>query len=149
MDGAASRDVNQYWANNRQGAMAILKRESELDELVRLVGMDALSAQDRLLMEAAKMIREDFLHQNAHDPVDTYTSLPKQFKLLQIIIAFYHWAYAAIAVGAELDDVIALPVRAEISRAKGVPEEELGRLDELRERVRAAIEALKLRGERL
>ena len=149
VDGAASRDVNQYWANNRQGAMAILKRESELDELVRLVGQDALSPADRLTMETAKMIREDFLHQNAHDPVDTYTSLPKQFKLLQIIIAFYHWAYAAIAVGAELDDVIALPVRAEISRAKGVPEEELGRLDELRERVRAAIEALKLRGERL
>lgn len=148
VDAAASGSVNQYWAKNRQGAMAILKREAELDELVRLVGMDALSPQDRLLMEAAKMIREDFLHQNAHDPVDTYTSLPKQFKLLQVILAFYHWSYAAIALGAELDDIIALPVRAEISRAKNVPEAELGKLDELRERVRASIDSLTPRGEK-
>lgn len=140
--------IDKYWAKNRQEAMAILKRESELEELVRLVGMDALSVQDRLLLEAAKMIREDFLHQNAYDAVDTYTSLPKQFKLLQLIIAFYHWSYNAIAVGVELEDILALPVREEISRAKSIPEEESARLDELKERVRAAIEGLKPTGER-
>ncbi|MEI6633211.1 MAG: V-type ATP synthase subunit A [Chlamydiota bacterium] len=140
--------VNGYWAKNRQEAMALLKRESELEELVRLVGMDALSAQDRLLLEASKMIREDFLHQNAHDPVDTYTSLPKQFALLQIILFFYHWAYQAIAVGVELDDIIALPVRAEISRAKGIPENELGKIEELKKRIHASIDALKPSGEK-
>ena len=148
VDRACDEGVSRYWSKNRQGAMAILKRESELEELVRLVGMDALSPQDRLLMEAAKMVREDFLHQNAHDPVDAYTSLPKQFKLLQVILAFYHFAYRAISLGVELDDLVALPVRTEISRAKGIPEDSLGEIDELKERVRASIDSLKPSGEK-
>ena len=69
--------------------MGILQREAELEELVRLVGIDALAADDRLLMQAAKMIREDFLHQNAFDDRDTYTSLPKQFRLLAVILHYY------------------------------------------------------------
>jgi V/A-type H+-transporting ATPase subunit A len=146
-DDYCARHVDAYWAKNRQEAMALLKREAELEELVRLVGMDALSAQDRLLLETAKMIREDFLHQNAHDPVDTYTSLPKQFKLLRVILAFYHWAYQAIARGAEIGKVVEMPVRAEISRAKNVPEDEIEKLDRLRDKVREAIEALTPRGE--
>ncbi|MDD5556294.1 MAG: V-type ATP synthase subunit A [bacterium] len=148
VDRTCGEKVNRYWAKNRQEAMAILKREAELEELVRLVGMDALSAQDRLLLEAAKMIREDFLHQNAYDPVDTYTSLPKQFRILRLILGFYHWAYGAIAAGAELDEILRLPVRDEISRAKGVPEEEVEALDRLAERARAAVEGLKPSGER-
>jgi V/A-type H+/Na+-transporting ATPase subunit A len=149
VDRACNASVSQYWSKNRQEAMAILKREAELEELVRLVGMDALSPQDRLLMEAAKMIREDFLHQNAYDPVDTYTSPPKQFKLLQIVLTFYHYAYQALAVGAELEDLIALPVREEISRAKNVPESEMSRLEELMKKIKASIEALKPSGERV
>lgn len=147
LDRYSSEKTNVHWAKNRQEAMAILKRESELEELVRLVGMDALSVQDRLLLEAARMIREDFLHQNAYDAVDTYTSLPKQFKLLQLILAFYHWTYQAIAVGAELEDILVLPEREEISRAKNIPEDRVRALDDLRERVRASIEQLKPRGD--
>jgi V/A-type H+-transporting ATPase subunit A len=149
VDKACTASISQYWSKNRQEAMAILKRESELEELVRLVGMDALSPQDRLLMEAAKMIREDFLHQNAYDPVDTYTSLPKQFKLLRTVLVFYHCAYQALTVGAELDDIISLPVREEISRAKSVPETEMSRLDELMKKIETSIEALKPSGEKI
>jgi len=149
VDNACSTSVNQFWAKNRQEAMAILKKESELEELVRLVGMDALSVQDRLLLEGAKMIREDFLHQNAYDPVDSYTSLPKQFWLLRVILAFYHCAYQAINAGAELEDITALPVREEISRAKNIPEKELERFDTIAKKVSASIEALKPSGERL
>ncbi len=149
VDNACNASVNQFWAKNRQEAMAILKRESELEELVRLVGMDALSAQDRLLLEGAKMIREDFLHQNAYDAVDTYTSLPKQFRLLRVILAFYHCAYQAVNSGAELEDILALPVRAEISRAKNIPEREMERFDALMEKVSASIGALTPKEERV
>jgi len=148
VDKYATEKINPHWARNRQEAMAILKRESELEELVRLVGMDALSVQDRLLLEAAKMIREDFLHQNAYDAVDTYTSLLKQFKLLQVILAFYHWAYQAITVGVEFDDLFSLPARGEISRAKNIPEDKVRAIDELRERIRSSIEALTPTGEK-
>jgi len=77
VDSYANENLDPSWQKNRRHAMSILQREAELDELVRLVGMDALPASDRLLMQAAKMIREDFLHQNAFDERDTYTSLPK------------------------------------------------------------------------
>lgn len=149
VDGACNSSVSQYWAKNRQEAMAMLKRESELEELVRLVGMDALSVQDRLLLEGSKMIREDFLHQNAYDAVDTYTSLPKQFRLLRVILAFYHSAYQAVNAGAELDDILALPVREEISRAKNIPENEIERFDALMKRVSESIAALTPKGERV
>lgn len=149
VDNACNASVDRYWAKNRQEAMAILKRESELEELVRLVGMDALSAQDRLLLEGAKMIREDFLHQNAYDAVDTYTSLPKQFRLLRVILAFYHCAYQAVNSGAELDDILALPVRQEISRAKNIPEKEIERFDALIKKVSESVDALTPKEERV
>ncbi len=83
VDEWANAEVNPEWQTNRREAMRILQREAELEELVRLVGIDALSMADRLLMEAARMIREDFLHQNAFDDIDTYTSLDKQFRMLE------------------------------------------------------------------
>ncbi len=136
-DASADGSVDPFWAANRREAMAILKRESELEELVRLVGMDALSAHDRLLLETAKMIREDFLHQNAYDPVDTYTSLAKQFRLLQAILAYYHYAKRALEAGTDLNALISLPVREEISRAKFIPENELQRFDEIKKHAAA------------
>jgi V/A-type H+-transporting ATPase subunit A len=140
-DAACDEKVDPFWSANRREAMAVLKRESELEELVRLVGMDALSAQDRLLLETAKMIREDFLHQNAYDPIDTYTSLPKQFRLLQSILAYYHYAKKALEAGADLNALIALPVREEISRAKFIPEGELPRFEEIKKRAAAQASA--------
>ena len=142
VDETCNETVDRYWAANRREAMAILKRESELEELVRLVGMDALSPHDRLLLETAKMIREDFLHQNAYDAVDTYTSLPKQFKLLQAILAYFHYVRQALAAGADLNALLALPVRGEISRAKFIPEDQLARFEEIKKNIAAQAQSV-------
>jgi V/A-type H+-transporting ATPase subunit A len=135
VDTWANQNVDKAWEPNRRQAMQLLQRESELEELVRLVGMDALSAGDRLLMEAARMIREDFLHQNAFDEVDTYTSLPKQFKLLAVMLHYYRKAQQALEAGADLEKLLALPVIESISRAKRIPEDQQEQFDNLMKRV--------------
>ena len=111
--------------------MRILQEEAELDEIVRLVGMDALSYKDRMTMETAKMIREDYLHQNAFHETDTYTSLLKQHKLLKLIYEFYKLGNVAIENYAELDDVLSISAKEKIGRAKYVPESEIDSLDSL------------------
>jgi V/A-type H+-transporting ATPase subunit A len=135
IDAWANENVRPEWEANRKEGMRILQRESELDELVRLVGIDALSMSDRLLMEAARMIREDFLHQNAFDEVDTYTSLEKQFRLLALILHYHARAREALENGADLDRLTELPVIEAIARAKRVPEEKLDQFDALMEQV--------------
>ena len=111
------------WSVNRKRAMTILQREAELEELVRLVGIDSLAHDDRLLMQAAKMIREDFLHQNAFDDRDTYTSLPKQYRLLNIILVYYDEARKSLKEGVPLDALLKINVLDDIARAKLIPEE--------------------------
>ena len=111
--------------------MRILQEEAELDEIVRLVGMDALSYKDRMTMETAKMIREDYLHQNAFHETDTYTSLLKQHKMLKLIYEFYKLGNVAIENYAELDDVLSISAKEKIGRAKYVPESEIDSLDSL------------------
>ena len=115
--------VAEDWENLRAKLMGLLQDEAELEEIVQLVGMDALSAPDRLKLEAARSIREDFLHQNAFDEVDTYTSLTKQFDMLRLILTFQEKGQQALDAGANLSDVLALPVRDKIGRAKYIPEE--------------------------
>ena len=110
--------------------MSLLKREAELEEIVRLVGMDSLAPADRLLLEGAKMVREDFLHQNAFEPVDTYTSLKKQFHLLDVILGYYRLAKEALDKGSALEELLALPVKERIARAKLIPEEDMAEFDE-------------------
>ena len=110
---------------DRNRAMHLLQEENELNEIVQLVGIDALSWKDRLTMEVARSIREDYLHQNAFDEVDTYTSLTKQFDMLQLILAFQEKGQQALDAGANLSDVLALPVRDKIGRAKYIPEEKV------------------------
>ena len=105
-------------------AMKVLQEEAELNEIVRLVGIDALSAPDRVTMETAKIIREDYLHQNSFHEVDTYTSLQKQDKMLEMIYAFYTAANAAVASGADIDETLNVPVRERIGRAKYLTEAE-------------------------
>jgi V/A-type H+-transporting ATPase subunit A len=100
----------------------MLNEESELEEIVRLVGMDALSYKDRLTMEVARSIREDYLHQNAFDEVDTYTSAQKQIAMLKLILSFDELGQAALKRGAEINDITRLPVREQIGRAKYLPE---------------------------
>ena len=102
--------------------MGLLQEESELNEIVQLVGMDALSAPDRLKLEAARSIREDYLHQNAFNDVDTYTSMPKQHLMMQLILDYYREAKAALSEGAKVDDLVALPCREAIGRFKYVEE---------------------------
>lgn len=109
------------WVSLRTKLMRLLQDEAELQEIVQLVGMDALSPPDRLKLEAARSIREDFLHQNAFDEVDTYTSLEKQHKMMLLILAYYEKANAALEKGANIEKLIALPVREQIGRYKYAP----------------------------
>ena len=113
----------------RAFVMRILQEEAELDEIVRLVGIDSLSYKDRMTMETAKIIREDYLHQNAFHETDTYTSLNKQYKILKLIYEFYRLGNIAIDNYAELDDILACEGKDKIGRAKYVEEQDLESLD--------------------
>ena len=117
--------VSPEWMRCRQAMMSLLHDEAELDEIVEMVGMDALSAGDRLKMEAARSIREDFLHQNSFHEVDTYSSLKKQLLMMQLVLAFYKQAKGALATGASINDLLKMPVRERIGRFKYTLEENL------------------------
>ncbi|MDR1801735.1 MAG: V-type ATP synthase subunit A [Lachnospiraceae bacterium] len=111
-------EVAADWMSNRQRMMGLLQEEAELDEIVKMVGMDALSPTDRLKMEAARSIREDFLHQNSFHEVDTYTSLRKQYLMMNLVLAFYDEALAALQKGADMNKLINMEVRERIGRYK-------------------------------
>ncbi len=115
-------NVADDWMKLRGRMMAILQKEAELDEIVKLVGMDALSAGDRLEMETARSIREDFLHQLAFHEVDTYTSPNKQLLMMKLILAYYDGAKEALDKGVDIEDIVALPVRESIGRFKYIEE---------------------------
>jgi V/A-type H+-transporting ATPase subunit A len=142
VDSDADDTVDKMWSVNRKRAMTILQKEAELDELVRLVGVDALSLEDRLLMQAARMIREDFLHQNAFDDRDTYTSPRKQFMLLNLILRYYDEIRTGLADGATLDALLKLNVLDEITRAKLIPEDDLERFRSIESDIVNSIRAL-------
>ncbi len=116
--------IGTSYAKNRVEAMRILQLESELNEIVKLVGIDSLSPDDRLTMEVARMLREDFLQQNAFSDTDAYSSTEKQAALIDLILSFDVAARSAVAVGVDIEDIIAVPSRDKIGRAKDVPEEE-------------------------
>ena len=118
-------NVAEGWMKNRQKMMTLLQEEAELEEIVKMVGMDALSPGDRLKMEAARSIREDFLHQNSFHEIDTYTSLKKQYMMMNLVTAFYDRAVDALAEGASLEKLIRMPVREQIGRFKYVTEDAL------------------------
>lgn len=136
LDEFFAANAGPEWPTYRRDAMRLLQKESELEEIVRLVGIDALSPADRLALETAKSIREDFLHQNAFHEVDTYTSLPKQYRLMRLILTFYQEAQAAMQRGIPLERLLELPVRVEIARAKYLPETEFDRFDAIEARIR-------------
>lgn len=116
-------------------AMKILEEEAELQEIVRLIGIDALSPQDRLLLEGARSIREDFLHQNAFHEIDTYTSLLKQYKMLDLCLFFYKQAQVALNRGIPFNEIVQMPVREKISRAKYIDEKSLNQIDGIKEEI--------------
>ncbi len=112
--------VEKDWMSLRMELMQLLQEESELEEIVKLVGMDALSAQDRLKLEAARSIREDFLHQNAFHELDTYTPLSKQYLMMRLILEYYKACAEALQKRASVEDLVGLPVRERIGRFKYV-----------------------------
>ncbi len=118
-----SENVDADWMNLRGRLMSILQQEAELEEIVKLVGMDALSPNDRLKMETARSIREDFLHQLAFHEVDTYTSLKKQLYMMRLILAYYDLCCEALKSNAPIEELAALAVREKIGRFKYVKEE--------------------------
>ena len=117
--------VAEDWMEGRQKMMTLLQEEAELEEIVKMVGMDALSPSDRLKMEAARSIREDFLHQNSFHEVDTYTSLKKQHMMMVLVNEFFDRATDALKEGASLQKLISMPVREQIGRFKYVTEDKL------------------------
>ena len=120
-----NKNVSEDWTKLLGDAMNLLQLESELEEIVKLVGYDSLSAPDRLSLEAARSIREDYLQQNAFDGVDTYTSLPKQYGMLKMVLHFYYEAKAALESGVAVERIFALPVRDKIARMKYVEEKDV------------------------
>lgn len=113
-----AQNVSADWVDLRNKMMRLLQDEAELEEIVQLVGMDALSAPDRLKLEASRSIREDYLHQNAFDEVDTYTSLEKQRDMMALIVEYYEKSLDALNGGADIEKLISLPVREQIGRFK-------------------------------
>jgi len=115
-------NVAPDWMSTRQKLMSLLQEEASLNEIVKMVGMDALSPSDRLKMEAARSIREDFLHQNSFDEIDTYTSLAKQYNMMKLVYAFYDEGAKALAQGASINDLVNMKTRERIGRYKYTPE---------------------------
>lgn len=117
-----AEQVAPDWMPLRNELMRLLQEEAELDEIVKLVGMDALNAHDRMKLEAARSIREDYLHQDAFHEVDTYASLPKQRLMMRLILDYYEMAVAAVDAGANMQKIIDIPIRERIGRIKYVAE---------------------------
>jgi V/A-type H+-transporting ATPase subunit A len=132
----------EEWVKAIDEAMSLLQQEAELEEIVRLVGLDALSSDNRLVMETARSIREDFLHQNAFHEIDTYTSFQKMSKIMELIKLFHRLGRDALEQGVNIQDIAGLPVRERIARAKFLPEEKLEDMDRIREEVEKSIEEL-------
>ncbi|MGG7162119.1 V-type ATP synthase subunit A [Clostridium ihumii] len=125
------KTVADDWSELRTEAMVLLQEESSLQEIVRLIGMDALSEKDRLKLEVSKSIREDYLQQNGFHEIDTYTSLDKQYKMLKLVIAFKEQAEKALEAGVYLDKILKMQVRDKIARSKYIPENEIDKIDEI------------------
>ena len=120
-----SEEVDEGWMKGRQSMMSLLQDESKLNEIVQMVGMDALSPADRLKMEAARSIREDFLNQNSFDKVDTYSSLKKQYIMMRLVMSFYEKAVKALAEDADIEEIVSMPIRESIGRFKYTPGEKV------------------------
>ncbi len=143
-----NKNVAPDWVELRTRMMRLLQEEAELQEIVQLVGMDALSAPDRLKLEAARSIREDFLHQNAFDSVDTYTSLEKQHDMMKLILEYFEKSQEALEDGVEIDGLIDLPVREQIGRFKYTePEKVAEHYKEVSHQIDVELDELKNRKE--
>jgi len=134
-----SDQVSSEWQSLRLEAMKLLQEEAELNEIVRLVGFDALSIKDRFTLEVAKTIREDYLHQNAFHEVDTYTSIHKQFRMLKAILLFYHEGQRALAEGALYKELTNISVREQIAKSKLIAESNVEEFDALEAEIKKQV----------
>lgn len=141
------KNVGADFMELRAFIMNILQEEASLEEIVRLVGMDTLSYKDRMTLETAKMIREDYLHQNAFHETDTYTSLDKQYRMLKLIKKFYDLGNVAVANYADIDEVTAIEAKEKIGRAKYIEESSIAAFDEIDAELEKELKALALKGE--
>lgn len=128
--------VSQQWNGLRARAMSLLQEEASLNEIVRLVGMDALSGRDKLTMDTAKSIREDYLHQNAFHEVDTYASLDKQYRMLKLILLADELGRGALEKNVDIEDILALPVKEKIGRSKYIEEKDISEFDNIEAELR-------------
>jgi len=126
------KDVAEDYFDLQTEAMKLLEKESELEEIVRLVGVDALSGPDRLVLLVSRMIREDFLHQNAFHDVDTYSSVEKQYKMIDVIMHFYRQAADSLKMDTEIRDIEAVGVKDSIARMKYISQKELSKIDKIK-----------------
>lgn len=147
MEAWYNKNVDSKFGVLRAKAVRILQEEAELDEIVRLVGIDALSFEDRVVMETAKSIREDYLHQNAFHEVDTYTSLIKQYRMLKLILDCHDEFNRALSNDVDIDDILSLPIRERIGRCKYIPEEKIFTFDQIEKELKTEINDLIARGE--
>ena len=139
-----SENISSDWMPLRNRIMALLQDEAELDEIVKLVGMDALNSHDRMKLEAARSIREDYLHQDAFHEVDTYASLEKQCIMMKLVLYYYDAAIDAIDEGVNVVKLIDLPVRERIGRIKYVPEDRVDlEANEIMQELDKAVDELK------
>ena len=141
-----NKEIAEDFSSNRDRAQEILQQESKLEEIVRLVGTDALSPREQLTLEIARMIREDFLFQNGFDPVDAYSSLTKQYRLLKAILVFMDAAETVVEQeDFDFSKLQSLPVKEEIAQSSFLPEEEVAeKFDALEETIKSQISALKV-----
>ena len=135
-------NLGENWAGMRQESMKLLQQETDLQEIVRLVGLDTLSVSDRLILETAKSIREDFLHQNAFHEIDTYTSLKKQYHMLKLIMMFHKKCIKAVGEGIPIESLTNLKIREDISRMRFIEEKERDKFAELEKKVEEEINKL-------
>jgi V/A-type H+-transporting ATPase subunit A len=131
------KNISAEFTDLKKEAMRLLEEESSLLEIARLVGMDALSDVDRLTLETAKSIREDFLHQNAFHPQDTYTSLPKQYLMLKLILDLHKAMLTLVKAGRDLKGLLSLPIREKIAKAKYIPETKIDTFQEINQEIEA------------
>ncbi|HHY90609.1 MAG TPA: V-type ATP synthase subunit A, partial [Clostridiales bacterium] len=131
-----TREVSEEWNRLVAEAMRLLQEEAELQEIVRLVGIDALSIRDRWTLESAKSIREDYLHQNAFHEVDSYSSIYKQYRMLKAILTFHHEGQKALDAGGSFKELTELPVREKIARAKYILEDNLDAFDQIENEIK-------------
>ncbi len=136
------KEIHEDLPDMRQEAMRILQEEADLQEIVKLVGVDALSTSDRLILEIARSIREDFLHQNAFHEVDAYALMEKQYLMLKLILEFQDLFKEALEKGVEFEKLASLPIREEIARTKYLPEQEIDKIENIRQRMEEQVEAL-------